>query len=99
MHTASQKQLVEGLGAGVFVRRGNSETRLQEADFHLAFAEPVLIWFTPSEYREEKIEEVVATAKKFHSVRGFRFPSVHVSAPLLAKIHSDFPAAAIEGVK
>jgi len=99
MHAASQKQLVEGSGAGVFVRRGNSETRLQEEDFHLAFTELVLIWFTPTEYREEKVEDVLAAAKKFHSVRRFRFPNARVPASIVARIRADFPAAKIEGIK
>lgn len=99
MRAASQKQLVEGFGAGVFVRRRNAETRLQEEDFHLAFTEPVLIWFTPTEYREEKIEEVLAAAKKFHSVRRFRFPDVRVPASVVARIRADFPTARIEGIK
>jgi len=99
MRAASQKQLVEGSGAGVFVQRGNSETRLQEEDFHLAFTEPVLIWFTPTEYREEKTEEVLAVAKRLHSVREFRFPNVSVPVSVVTKIRSDFPKAKIEGIR
>lgn len=99
MHVASQKQLIEGLGAGVFVRRRNAEARLQEKDFHLAFTESVMVWFTPGEYREEKIEEALRVAKRFHSVRSFRFPSVHLPASTVARIRAEFPRATIEGVK
>lgn len=92
-------QLIESLGAGVFVRRGNSEARLQANDFHRAYAEPVMIWFNPHGYREETIDEVLAVAKKLYSVRRFRFPAVRVPVSTLAKLRSEFPDAEVEGIK
>ena len=97
--TPTPKQQIESLGAGVFIRDRNIESRLLEADFHRAFSEPVVVWFTPTEYQERTIELVLDASKRLHAVQCFRFPNICVSAHILDRIRSEFPTALIEGGK
>jgi hypothetical protein len=99
MNAVSPKQQIEALGAGVFIRNRNSEARLQEENFYRAFGEPVVVWIAPGEFREEKMDALLDAAKKLHAVQRFRFPNVSVSERVLVRIRSEFPNAAIEGVK
>jgi hypothetical protein len=95
----SPRLKMETLGAGVFIRDRNVESRLSEKDFHRAFTEPGVIWMTPAEYKEEKIAAVLDAAKKLHAIQCFRFPNVRVPDAILGRIRSDFPQARVEGVK
>jgi hypothetical protein len=99
MNAESPNRQIENLGAGVFIRERNSESRLQEKDFHRAFEEPVIIWIAPGEFREEKMDALLDLAKKLHAVQRFRFPNVSVPERVLIRIRSEFPKAAIEGAK
>ena len=54
---------IESFGAGVFVRSRNVESRLSEKDFHRAFSEPVILWFAPGEYQEDKVGSALDVAK------------------------------------
>src|SRR5688572_29472026 len=99
MKRPTPRQHIESLGIGVFVRRRNVESRLSEKDFHRAYTEPGIVWISPGEYQEEKIESVIEAAKKFYAVQCFRFPNVRVSVAVLDRIRGDFPKARVEGVK
>jgi hypothetical protein len=98
MHAVSPKQQIEALGAGVFIRERNSESRLEEKDFHRAFSEPVIIWIAPGEFQEERLDVLLQAAKKLHAVQRFRFPNVAVPERIILRIRSEFPDAIVEGV-
>ncbi len=52
MNKPSLLDRIEELGAGVFIRDRNVESRLQPEDFHRAYAEPVTLWVMPNRYLE-----------------------------------------------
>jgi hypothetical protein len=99
MKTSSPHLEIEALGAGVFIRDRNVESRLSDLDFHRAFTEPVVIWMMPTEYREEKMMAVLDAAQRLCEIQCFRFPNVRVPAAILTRIRMDFPKARVEGVK
>ena len=99
MKTSSPHREIETLGAGVFIRDRNVESRLSDVNFHRAFTEPVVIWMTPTEYKEEKIMAVLDAAQRLCEIQCFRFPNVRMPAEILARIRRDFPKAKVEGVK
>jgi hypothetical protein len=90
---------IEAFGAGVFVRSRNVESRLSGKDFHRAFSEPVILWFAPGEYQEEKVGSVLDVAKKLHAIQVFRFPNASVPTEILRRIRQEYPSARVEGVK
>jgi hypothetical protein len=96
---SSVKQQIEAFGAGVFIRNRNTETRLTEDNFHRAYSEPVLIWFTPGNYQESWVEPLLDQLVKLHKIQRFRFPNVAVSKRIINRIKGEFPAVVIEGVK
>jgi hypothetical protein len=92
-------QQFEALGAGLFIRTRNVESRVSEKDFHRAFSKPVIVWITPGDYQEDGMDSVLDVAKKLHAIQCFRFPNVRVSSHVLSRIRSEFPKARVEGVK
>ena len=99
MKTRTPRQQIEALGAGVFIRDRNIESRLTEEGFHRAFSEPVILWIFPGEFQEHKMPEIFDAVRKFCSIQCFRFPNSEVSNAVLDSIRRDFPSARIEGVK
>jgi hypothetical protein len=99
LSTSTLKQKIEGIGAGVFIRDRAVESRLTESDFHRAFREPVIVWFTPQEYKKDQIDAVLDAAKKLHAVQCFRFPNVSVPSRILDRIRSEFPNTKVTGVE
>ncbi len=95
----SPKQEIEALGAGIFIREKNVESRLEESDFHRAFREPVIVWFAPGEWREDMIDAVLTFSKRLHSIHRFRFPNICVPQAILGRIQVEFPDSVVEGVK
>jgi len=68
MKTSSAHLEIETLGAGIFIRDRNVESRLSDVDFHRAFTEPVVVWMTPTEYKEEKMPALLDAAKRLGAV-------------------------------
>jgi len=99
MKTLSPRQRVETQGAGVFIRDRNVYSRLTDVDFHRAFSEPVVIWLTPFEYKEERLDALLDAVKKLHSIQRFRFPNVAIPARIFSRICAEFPEAKIDGMK
>ena len=99
MDAVSPKARIESLGAGIFVRDRNSESRLEEKDFHRAFAEPVFVWIGPGQFAVEKMDALLDSVKRLHLVQRFRFPNVSVPERIVARIRSEFPNAKIEGAR
>ena len=98
LNTTPRRQ-IEELGAGVFIRDRNIESRLAETDFHRAYSEPVIIWISPRKYKEEKMPALFDSARKLFSIQCFRFPNSEVSDVVIDRIRSDFPNARIEGMR
>ena len=99
MHQESPCSRFEGLGAGVFVRHKNRESRLGEADFHRAFSEPVCVWITPGQYSEDRMPLLLDSLRALYRVERIRFPNVTVSRSILDQIQHVFPRTIVEGVK
>ncbi len=99
MKSANPKQQIDSLGAGIFVRTRNVESRLADQDFHRAFTEPVIVWFTPGNYDEAKVELLLDAARNLYAIHCFRFPNVKVPLRILDRIRSEFPDALLEGVR
>ncbi len=99
MNKPSLLDRIEELGAGVFIRDRNVESRLQPEDFHRAYAEPVTLWVMPNRYLEGSMPALVQAARELRDVRVIRFPNVPLSDAVMALLNDSFPSVRIEGRK
>ncbi len=89
---------LESIGGGVFLTHQGVDSRIPESELWRTFEQPILVWIHGEQFDDSGVEGLVAIAKRFPHLRGFRLTSTRVTADGVGRLREFWPDIPIDGL-